>query len=105
MPAPRQTITKLYWTTGEVAQLLQVNASWIRFYCDEIILEDPKRSGASRRMFTKEQVTRLKKAKELSDTELFTTKGIAYLIKHPKHYEQAIEIVKHHQQVQSKVAV
>ena len=50
---------KVYWTIGEVAEMLNIAASNVRFWCVELGIETGRGSG-KRRKFKREHINKLK---------------------------------------------
>ncbi len=53
-------IEKLYYTIGEVAQMLSVNTSLIRYWEKEFDLLKPKKSAKGDRLFTKTDIENIR---------------------------------------------
>ena len=60
MAIKEREITKMYYTMGEVAILLDVNQSLIRFYEKEFDILQPKKNKKGNRYFTPEDIENLK---------------------------------------------
>lgn len=70
---------KLYYTITEVSHILELPASKIRFWIEQLGISVKVRDGhkCSRRFkFRDKDILTLSKAKELSDTGEYTLKGI-----------------------------
>ena len=68
-------VEKAYFTIGEVAEMMQVNASQIRFWEKEFDILKPKKNAKGDRFFTKEDVQNLKLIYRLLKEEGFTIEG------------------------------
>ena len=69
-----QDIEKQYWTIGEVAEILQLAESCIRFWCQEFGV-GVKRSQANHRRFMLHEITKLHVIKFLLHTEKYSVEG------------------------------
>ena len=52
MPYKEKPIEKLYYSIGEVAKILNVNVSLVRFWEKEFDILQPKKNKKGNRMFT-----------------------------------------------------
>jgi len=68
-------LTKLYYSIGEVANMLNVNASLIRFWEKEFEVIKPKKNKKGNRQFTKEDVKNYKIIYYLVKERGYTLKG------------------------------
>ena len=68
-------LDKLYYSIGEVAELLEINASNIRYWEKEFPKLKPKKSTRGNRKFTKEDILLLAAIKELVKDKGFTIEG------------------------------
>ena len=60
MPYKEKPIEKLYYSIGEVAKILNVNVSLVRFWEKEFDILQPKKNKKGNRMFTWEGMFWLK---------------------------------------------
>ena len=60
MPYKEKKIEKLYYSIGEVAEILQVNTSLIRFWEKNFTIIKPHKNKKGNRYFTKEDIENLK---------------------------------------------
>jgi DNA-binding transcriptional MerR regulator len=74
-PYKEKTITKLYYTIGEVAAMFDVNTSLIRFWEKEFEIIEPKKSKKGNRLFTQKDVENLKVIYHLVKERGFTLAG------------------------------
>lgn len=75
MPYKEKTVEKLYWSIGEVASELDVNASLIRYWEKEFGMVKPKRTGRGDRLYTRKDIELLKRIKHLVKQQGFTLNG------------------------------
>lgn len=75
MPYVENEIEKIYFTVGEVAEMLNVNRSLIRFWEGEFEELNPGRRRNKFREFTKEDVEMVKKIYHLLKVRRFTIEG------------------------------
>lgn len=75
MPYKEKTITKLYWSIGEVATELGVNTSLIRYWEKEFGSIKPRRNAKGDRLFTEKEIERLRQIQHLVKEEGFTLQG------------------------------
>ncbi len=74
-PYKEKTITKLYYTIGEVAAMFDVNTSLIRFWEKEFEIIEPKKNKKGNRLFTQKDVENLKIIYHLVKERGFTLAG------------------------------
>ena len=85
MPYKEREITKKYYSIGEVASLLDVNTSLIRFWESEFEIINPKKNKKGIRKYTYDDLDKLKLIYKLLKEEKFTINGaINYLKKNKK---------------------
>lgn len=75
MPLKEKSITKLYWTIGEVATELGVNTSTIRYWEKEFDGLRPKRTGRGDRLYTEKEIERLRRIQHLVKEQGYTLQG------------------------------
>ncbi len=80
-----EEIERKYWNIGDVATKLGVAQSNVRFWCQQFDIT-PVRHRFYRK-FTPEDVKLLERIKELSDTGLFTLRGIKAKLSEEKEGE------------------
>lgn len=68
-------VEKLYYSIGEVAEMLQVNASLIRFWEKNFKIIKPRKNKKGNRLFTKEDVDNLKLIYHLVKEQRLTIEG------------------------------
>ncbi len=75
---------KLYYPIGEVAEILGVNASAIRFWEKEFDIIQPKRTAKGNRLFYPKDLENLKRIKHLTQNEGYTLDGAKQYFKNNK---------------------
>ena len=75
MPYKEKEIEKLYYSIGEIAEMLNVNASLIRFWEKEFEIINPKKNKKGNRMFSKEDMKNLKLIYHLVKQKGYTLQG------------------------------
>lgn len=85
---------KLYYTIGEVTQILNVNASKLRFWEKEFSCINPKKGSRGIRYYTKEDIDILKRIIYLTQTCGYTLEGVREHLKSDKVNNEKIEIMQ-----------
>jgi DNA-binding transcriptional MerR regulator len=67
---------KLYYKIGEVAEVLQVRTSVLRFWESEFSFLKPEKSTAGQRLYSKNEVELILQVKRLLYDEKFTIEGV-----------------------------
>lgn len=67
---------KLYYKIGEVAQLIGVRTSVLRFWESEFVFLRPEKSSTGQRLYTQKEVALIQEVKRLLYTEKFTLEGV-----------------------------
>lgn len=67
---------KLYYKIGEVAQLIGVKASVLRFWESEFSFLKPEKSTSGQRLYTRKEVELIQEVKRLLYTEKYTIEGV-----------------------------
>lgn len=75
MPLKEKTIERIYWTIGEVADQLGVNTSLLRYWEKEFGMLRPKRTGKGDRLYTKEDIAKVKDIQHLLKDQGYTIQG------------------------------
>lgn len=83
-----QQLNKLYYSIGEVAKLLDVNASLIRFWEKEFKLEVSKKNNKGNRLFSVKEINTLNHIYQLVKEEGYTLEGAKKSLKNPKSLYQ-----------------
>lgn len=68
-------IEKLYYSIGEVAEMLEVNASLLRYWEGQFDILKPKKNAKGDRLFTKEDIENLKLIYHLVREKGYTLEG------------------------------
>ena len=76
---------KLYFSIGEAAEILNVNASLIRFWEKEFSILNPKKNKKGNRQFTKDDIENLKIIYHLVKERGFTLQGAKEKLKKGKN--------------------
>lgn len=99
MPYKEKEIEKLYYTIGEVAAKLNLNASQIRFWDKQFEIIKPHKNKNGNRLFTNKDIEAIAKVNELINEKGFTIQGARqYLEQSPEMFddkrEQAIAYLR-----------
>jgi len=95
-------IEKIYYTIGEVAELFEVNASLIRFWENEFDFLNPQKNKKGNRLFTKEDLNKLRLIYHLVKEKGYTLQGARERIKGNKEdVEKQVEIIDSLQRIKS----
>lgn len=81
-------LTKLYYSIGEVAEMLNVNASLIRFWEKEFTQLNPKKNKKGNRKFTPDDIKTLSLIYQLVKTEGRTIEGAKKAIKNKRNADE-----------------
>ncbi|MEM7162133.1 MAG: MerR family transcriptional regulator [Bacteroidota bacterium] len=102
MPYKEKEIEKLYYSIGEIAEMLKVNASLIRFWEKEFSIINPKKNKKGNRMFSREDVKNLKLIYHLVKEKGYTLQGAQSSLENGKKgaFEQ-MEAIERLQKVRS----
>ncbi len=73
--------TKLYYSIGEVAEMLQVNASLLRYWEKEFDMIRPRKNAKGDRLFTNEDIEKLKLVYHLVKEKGYTLEGAKIQLK------------------------
>ena len=68
-------VEKIYYSMGDVTEMLDVEPSAIRYWCSQFSCLRPKRNAKGNRMFTKQEVERLKRIHHLLKEKKMTIEG------------------------------
>ncbi len=75
MPLKEKTIERIYWTIGEVAVQLGVNTSLLRYWEKEFGILRPKRTGKGDRLYTKDDIEKIRGIQVLLRERGYTIQG------------------------------
>lgn len=81
MPYKEKVIEKKYYSIGEVAEMLDVATSLIRFWESEFDIIKPKKNRKGNRQFTKEDIENVKIIFHLVKEKGYTLQGAKDLLK------------------------
>ncbi|MDN5199777.1 MerR family transcriptional regulator [Fulvivirgaceae bacterium BMA10] len=81
MPYKEKVIEKKYYTIGEVADMLNVATSLIRFWEGEFDIIKPKKNRKGNRQFTKEDIENVKLIYHLVKEKGYTLQGAKEMLK------------------------
>lgn len=81
MPYKEKEIEKLYYSIGEVAEMLDVNPSLIRFWEKHFTIINPKKNKKGNRLFTTKDIENLKLIYHLVKEKGMTLDGAQKRIK------------------------
>ncbi|MEN9968334.1 MAG: hypothetical protein RIR94_506 [Bacteroidota bacterium] len=95
-----QTLSKLYYSIGEVAEMLQVNASLLRFWEKEFNLTVSKKNKKGNRLFSVKEIEQIKRIYHFVKVEGYTLEGAKKALKQ----KTTTPLVEPFQMVQSAVA-
>jgi DNA-binding transcriptional MerR regulator len=76
-----QTLSKLYYSIGEVAEMLQVNASLLRFWEKEFNLVVSKKNKKGNRLFSVKEIEQIKRIYHFVKVEGYTLDGAKKALK------------------------
>lgn len=76
-----QSLTKLYYTIGEVSNMFGVNPSLIRFWEKEFIIIQPKKNKKGNRLFTTKDIENFNKIYQLVKIQGYTLEGAKNALK------------------------
>ncbi len=84
MPYKETEDVKLYWSVSEVARMLDVNESLVRFWDKEFDIIKPVRNKKGNRMFTKSDIENFKHIFHLVKVKGHTLEGARKMLKFRK---------------------
>lgn len=85
-----KTLTKLYYSIGEVADFFNVNPSLIRFWEKEFNLIQPKKSKKGNRMFTPKDIETFNKIYRLVKVKGYTLEGARKILHDKKQFKELV---------------
>ncbi|MEY3099631.1 MAG: hypothetical protein RIS63_524 [Bacteroidota bacterium] len=80
-PIENQILSKLYYSIGEVAEMLQVNASLLRFWEKEFNLVVSKKNKKGNRLFSVKEIEQIKRIYQLVKVQGYTLDGAKKALK------------------------
>jgi len=98
-----QALNKLYYGIGEVAELLHVNASLLRFWEKEFNLAVSKKNKKGNRLYTVKEIEKIQRIYQFVKVEGYTLEGAKKALKSKvNHSAQVIEVNELIEENQSK---
>jgi len=98
-----QALNKLYYSIGEVAELLHVNASLLRFWEKEFNLAVSKKNKKGNRLYTVKEIEKIQRIYQFVKVEGYTLEGAKKALKSKvSHSAQVIEVNELIEENQSK---
>lgn len=95
MPYKEKEIEKKYYSIGEVASILDVSTSLIRFWESEFDIIRPKKNRKGNRQFTKDDIENVKLIYHLVKEKGYTLQGAKEIIKNKNHQvKDNIEVIE-----------
>ena len=88
MPLKEKTIERIYWTIGEVAEQLGVNTSLLRYWEKEFGVLRPKRTGKGDRLYTKDDIAKIREIQTLLKERGVTIVGAKEQLRSAKKTEE-----------------
>ncbi len=82
------SLTKLYYSIGEVAKLLDVNASLLRFWEREFELSVAKKNNKGNRLYAIKEIIEINTIHELVKVQGYTIEGAKKVLKENKSGKQ-----------------
>jgi DNA-binding transcriptional MerR regulator len=102
MPYKEKVIEKKYFSIGEVAEMLDVATSLIRFWESEFDIIKPKKNRKGNRQFTREDIDNVKLIYHLVKEKGYTLQGAKDLLKNGNDaLKEKIEIIDSLRKVKS----
>lgn len=103
MPLKEKTIERIYWTIGEVAEQLGVNTSLLRYWEKEFGMLRPKRTSKGDRLYTKDDITKVREIHALLKDQGFTIQGAKEQLRGRKPADHTLEVVQRLQRVRNEL--
>ncbi len=85
MPWKKRPTEKLYWSISEVADMLAVNASILRYWESEFEVIQPHKNKKGNRLFTKSDIENLKTIHYLVKVKGYTLSGAKEQLKNDRN--------------------
>ena len=86
--------TKLYYSIGEVAEMLGVNQSLLRDWESEFVGLQPKKNKKGTRSYTQKDIELLRRIKYLSKDCGLTLEGVRQQLKNDKSPDKNLQLVE-----------
>ena len=87
-----QQLSKMYYSIGEVAEFLNVNASLLRFWEKEFQFEVSKKNKKGNRLFTVKELEKINKIYQLVKIEGYTLDGAKKALKSKEPRPQTVTL-------------
>ncbi len=101
------SLTKLYYSIGEVAKIFDVNTSLIRFWEKEFTIIQPKKNSKGNRLFTVKDIEHFNKIYQLVKLEGYTLDGAKKALKvkssTPAQKTEKEEVIQKLEAIKSKL--
>lgn len=94
-----QQLSKLYYSIGEVAELLDVNASLLRFWEKEFKFEISKKNAKGNRLFSVKEIEKINRIYHFVKIEGYTLDGAKKALRSKVLSETRVENNGHHDAV------
>ncbi len=95
MAYKEKEIEKLYYAIGEVAEMMQVNASLLRYWEKEFDVLKPKKNAKGDRLFTKSDIEKIKLIHHLVKEKGYTLEGAKLRLKtNPENEEKKLKLIE-----------
>ena len=94
-----QQLSKLYYSIGEVAELLNVNASLLRFWEKEFQFEIAKKNAKGNRLFSVKEIEKINRIYHFVKIEGYTLDGAKKALRSKVVAENRIESSSNHDEV------
>ncbi len=102
MPYKEKVIEKKYFSIGEVAEMLNVATSLIRFWESEFDIIKPKKNRKGNRQFTREDIDNVKLIYHLVKEKGYTLQGAKDLLKEGnENLKERVEIIDSLQRIKA----
>lgn len=102
MPYKERVIEKKYFSIGEVAEMLDVATSLIRFWESEFDIIKPKKNRKGNRQFTRDDIENVKLIYHLVKEKGYTLQGAKDLLKNGNDVlKEKIEVIESLKKVKS----
>ncbi len=102
MPYKERVIEKKYFSIGEVANMINVATSLIRFWESEFDIIKPKKNRKGNRQFTQEDISNVKLIYHLVKEKGYTLQGAKDLLKNNEDsFKEKVEIIDSLKRVRS----
>ena len=102
MPYKEKVIEKKYFSIGEVAEMLDVATSLIRFWESEFDIIKPKKNRKGNRQFTREDIESVKLIYHLVKEKGYTLQGAKDLLKNGNDtLKEKVEVIESLKKIRS----